>query len=290
MKIPVSGFACLALGLFALDASAIAWRQKGFTATTTRGSIAASFTDTWAIGTDHFNSDGNQVYQVGQGGSGGGFGFRPRGAGAIQISVPSDSTFNQPWAIVAGDVAGQGAVKKWNGSSFETPVNGGGSCATSLAVGPVSSPATPTGKGYTWVVGCGVPDPYGNLPMYRYSPLDGWRLVNPAHINGAGVEIAVDASGTPYVINGLGFVYQGTLDVDGFPVWSYLGPGGGAYVSTLGSFAYLLGWNQHIFKWDGTQWFDLETAPNHPLFTQIAGGSEAAIWAVDSSGAVWSNQ
>jgi hypothetical protein len=254
-------------------------------ATTPPGSIA-SFTDgAWAVGTDVAqDGNGNQVYEYDWTTNV----FQPRTAGAIQIAIFSgnepDGSISVPWAITKSATAGQGPIKKWNGSTFVVPPNGVG-CARSIAVGPATGATA-----YVWVVGCDAPvNQTGDAAMYRYNASTGWQLVNPGGANGYGVQIAVDSSGTPWVINSAGYAYRGDLDANGFPVWSYAGPGGGRYVSGGSPFQFtatLLGWNYDIFTWRGgsTGWFD--EGPGLVTFTQITGGYPN-VWGVDNLGRVF---
>jgi len=273
------------LAFAACPASALSWTRVPGQATQTLGSLAANVTDTWVIGTNAFNSDGNQVYQWN------GKRFEGRQGGAIRLALPADNTFGQPWAITASSQLDQGPIKMWDGSSFVVPPNGFG-CARSLAV---SGPSGPDCVAY--VISCDPPvNSNGDRTIYRYEKDLGWQITD-----GAGVQIAIDGGGNPWVINSQGTVYRGSPFFNGSTWsnrWEPKVPGGGIYVAVgLASLdtaergkdiprGTLLGLDHHIYAWMDSPPGWLDQGPGNPDFTMIS-ANVYGYWALDGLGYIW---
>jgi hypothetical protein len=263
----------------------LSYEQVPGSALTTPGSIASNGFDTWVVGGGNSAYRWNPVRRTFDG---------PFGTQVIQVSVPSNGMSNAASAIIGtGD---HGTVKSWDGSSFAPLSHGEFNCAYSLAVGTT----------YTWVIGCDAPNGSGDRTIYRYSPQTGWMA--DTH-NGWAVEIAVDASGTPWVRNSANRIYKGVLDGAGMPVWTWT-PGIGQHLGSGAVYGSILSGTGNGTLPDGVA-KDLSISvigmenPAHvyaqrndpglnfadngapPVnFVQVA-GSLPYIWGVDAGGGIW---
>jgi hypothetical protein len=274
--------ATLPLILWQTPSLATGWVPVGGQAIKGRGAIAANSADAWVIGTNSLTdggpTDNHQVYQWD------GAAWVGRTGLAIQISVPSDGTVNAPWSIHSAAACGggdHGHVMKWNGSSFYPPGVEPLMCATAIAVGSTRGPGA-----FTWIISADYPvDEKGDRTIKRYSPTTGWTTVS-----GSGVQLAVDGTGTPWVINGYGTVYQGQLDGNGMPAWTACVPGGGTYLAAAGSKGLLLGFDGKIYSWAiswTTMGFWDPRVVTPPGTFQIAAIDSTNFWALDGNGMIY---
>jgi hypothetical protein len=129
-------------------------------------------------------------------------------------------------------------------------------------------------SGAAWVIGS---DPaYGGYGIYRWTG-SGW-----ARSNGAGVRIAVDPAGVPWVVNVYGSIYRlvggGWLQVSGLASDIAIGPDGSTWViatnDTVGGFG--------IYNLTGAGWQQIDGGG-----TRIAAGANGSLWMVNSWGAIY---
>jgi hypothetical protein len=245
------------------------------------------------VGTNAFNSDGNQVYRWNQ---------RTRiwegkPAGAQQLALPSDGS-DGPWAIM-GQGGSQGRIKRWDGTTFVALANDSGpECARSLAVG-VHATGTKA-----WTLGCGLPDSGGNFQIRRYDG-NGWQTVAgpapAANING-GVSVAVDWDGSLWVLARKAgtqtTAYRATLGSNGMPSsWAEFPAPAGTTINVITSGGQMHGADRlpvnivntgggvSIFNRAGASW---SPALSPPFPVRDVAGALPYLWVINANdGTLW---
>jgi hypothetical protein len=250
------------------------------------GTLAANGNDTWVIGTNAYDANGNQAWQFEP--RTGGWYARPMGA--QQIAVPSDWSVAapgvSPWAIVTS-----GEVRRYDGSTFAALPNGAGFCAQSVAVGPLQTGPLK----YAWAIGCPeTVNHLGEFRLFRYSHVDGAGGWVGTAIWGK--QVAVDGRGRPWVLRASGTLNGLGLDANDMPasLSPYPAPGGGVQRVTAGAHrnAFLppvvLANDGHLHILSHStfafSWYDAGATP--VVFDRIA-GSIPYLWALEPDGRVW---
>jgi hypothetical protein len=265
-------------------AATLTYVATGGVAAPGQGRLASNGDNTWVVGTNGFNSDGNQVYR---------WNPRTRGwegklAGANQLSLPSDGS-DVPWAITGTSAR----VKTWDGSSFQNLQNDStpSQCARSLAVGNHSSGT------FAWVLTCASADGAGNFPIKRYDGT-GWQTVagpQPGTVNGA-TDLAVEWDGVLWAIArkaGQPTVFRATMGSNGLPSsWSEFAPPAGTTVTHLTGGSKMNGDNKlpvniansanviSIFNKAGSSW---STATSPAFVVRDVAGALPYLWVINNS-------
>jgi hypothetical protein len=132
--------------------------------------------EAWVIGCTWLGEGGYGVYHKGNG-----YWVQIPGAQATRIAVSPKGT---PWVINA-----QGTIYEWNGSTFVSAPPG---CANDIGVGP---------NGEAWVIGCTWLGG-GGYGVYHLMSNKWTQIAAQA------TKIAVSPTGTPWVINNQGSIYE----------------------------------------------------------------------------------
>jgi Tectonin domain len=211
----------------------------------------------------------------------------------VGISAGADGTV---WIIGAGKVPGGYGIFKWLGTNW-TEVSGG---ATRIAVDNTGSPwivnsdgvifrrqnnawipligrATDIGAGADgsiWIIGAGkVPGGYG---IFKWTG-SGWN-----EVGGGAVRIAVDNTGSPWIVNSDGVIFRRQNNA-----WTPLqgrakdiGAGADGSIWIIGAGGVPGGFG--IFKWLGTDWKEVGGGA-----TNISVGPKGMPWIVNNGGVIF---
>ncbi len=163
------------------------------------------------------------------------------------------------WAWI---VASNGGVVRWGGGGVTVMK---GACAQDIAVG---------GNGDVWTIGCDAAPGGGGNVIRKLSP-------QSATVPGAGVRIAAEPNGNPWVVNDRGEIFRWTgsafTRVDGCAKDIAIGKDGIPWV--IGCSAVTGGFE--VFRWTGNGWGKV---PGAGVALSIGGDNQA--WIIDSTGKV----